>query len=203
MKALIKVPSSLLKIKTQGQNESLKAMTQKLIEAPELEVQKWLNTKEDLSLKKLRGKVIAIYAFQMLCPGCVEHSIPQARNVFASFNPDDLIVIGLHTVFEHHQAMAETALKAFIHEYKIKFPVAIDTPSEKDYDPIPKTMRTYNMAGTPSLILIDRLGFLRKYKMGHEHDLKLGAELMALMKEETPMAKIPEEIKAKGQMCKI
>ncbi len=39
MKALFKVPSSLLKIKTQGQNESLKAMTQKLIEAPELEVQ--------------------------------------------------------------------------------------------------------------------------------------------------------------------
>ena len=64
-------------------------------------------------------------------------------------------------------------------------------------------MRTYNMAGTPSLILIDRLGFLRKYKMGHEHDLKLGAELMALMKEETPMAKTPEEIKETAQTCKI
>ena len=89
----------------------------------------------------------------------------------------------MHTVFEHHEAMGEASLKAFIHEYKIDFPVGIDMPSGHAYDPIPKTMRRYNMSGTPSIILIDRNGRLRKHKMGHEHDLIMGAQLTALIKE--------------------
>ena len=152
-------------------------------QAPALNIDKWLNTEEDLSLEKMRGKVIVVLAFQMLCPGCVEHSIPQARLIHNMFADDDLIIIGLHTVFEHHEAMGEASLKAFIHEYKIDFPVGIDMPSGHANDPIPKTMRRYNMSGTPSIILIDRNGRLRKHKMGHEHDLIMGAQLMALIKE--------------------
>ena len=158
-------------------------MVQNLIQASELDVQKWLNTETEISLELLKGKVVAIFAFQMLCPGCVEHSIPQARLVYEMFSKDDLVVIGLHTVFEHHQAMTEISLKAFLHEYKIVFPVGIDAPSENDGDPIPKTMQKYGMRGTPTLILIDRKGYLRKHKMGLEHDLQLGAELMALIDE--------------------
>jgi peroxiredoxin len=158
-------------------------MTQAFKDAPELSVYKWLNAREDLSLEALRGRVVAIFAFQMLCPGCVEHSIPQARRVHAAFSGGDLAVIGLHSVFEHHEAMGEESLKAFIHEYKIEFPVAIDEPSGVKSDPLPKTMRTYNLQGTPTLILLDRQGRLRKQKFGHEHDLILGAELMALMRE--------------------
>jgi hypothetical protein len=124
-------------------------MTPELIQAPELEVQKWLNTDEDLSLEKLRGKVVAIFAFQMLYPGCVENSIPQARNVHAMFSDADFAVLGLHTVFEHHDAMTEVSLKAFMHEYRIEFPVGIDMPSGDPKDPLPKTMRRYQTGGTP------------------------------------------------------
>jgi peroxiredoxin len=146
-------------------------MTPELAPAPKLEVQKQLNTNEDLSLEKLRGRVVAIFAFQMLCPGCVENSIPQARNVHAMFSDVDIAVLGLNTVFEH--------------QYRIEFPVGIDMPSGNLKDPLPKTMRTYQLGGTPSLILIDRQGRLRKNKMGHEHDLMLGVELMALMREDS------------------
>ncbi|MCL4679216.1 MAG: redoxin domain-containing protein [Alphaproteobacteria bacterium] len=152
-------------------------------QAPEWTICKWLNTDEDITLQSLQGKVVAAFAFQMLCPGCVEHSIPQARRVNAMFSKDDVAVIGLHTVFEHHSAMGENSLVAFMHEYGITFPVGIDIPSGDDKDPIPKTMRAYNMGGTPTLLLIDRQGRLRKHKMGHEHDLILGAELMSLMRE--------------------
>jgi len=34
-------------------------------------VEQWLNTPKPLNLSDLRGKVVAIEAFQMLCPGCV------------------------------------------------------------------------------------------------------------------------------------
>ncbi len=154
-----------------------------LQKAPELQIHKWLNTNTDLSLDGLKGKVIVVFAFQMLCPGCVEHSIPQARKVYELFPKQEVAVIGLHTVFEHHAAMSEVSLKVFLHEYKVNFPVAIDMPSG-DGSPIPKTMTAYETRGTPTLLLINRKGYLRKHKMGHENDLILGAEIMRLMMED-------------------
>lgn len=153
-----------------------------LIRPPELSVQTWLNTNAQLSLERLRGKVIAVYAFQMLCPGCVQHSLPQAKNVHGFFNQDDLAVIGLHTVFEHHKANTKDVLEAFMYENRIVFPVGIDMPSD-DGTSIPQTMKAYNMQGTPTLILIDRQGYLRKQKFGHQSDLVIGAEIMKLVEE--------------------
>ena len=158
-------------------------MKKTLIKAPDFEIQKWLNTNEPISIENLKGRIIVAFAFQMLCPGCVENSIPQARRIHAMFSPDEVAVIGLHTVFEHHAAMGEESLKAFLHEYQIDFPVGIDMPSGEESDPIPKTMRAYSMQGTPTLILIDQKGNLRKQKFGHEPDLSMGAELMALVLE--------------------
>lgn len=150
--------------------------------APEFQVRKWLGSEEALSIAKLKGKVIVAYAFQMLCPGCVEGCIPQAKKVHANFTGDDVAVIGLHTVFEHHAAMQEPSLKAFLHEYRITFPVGIDEPG--DNSPIPKTMDAYQMQGTPTLLLIDRNGNLRRQQFGHVPDLLLGAEIMSLVLEE-------------------
>ena len=47
--------------------------------APELQVAQWFNTDAPVTLAGLRGKVVLVYAFQMLCPGCVTHTIPQAE----------------------------------------------------------------------------------------------------------------------------
>jgi hypothetical protein len=157
-------------------------MSEKIELALELQVLKWLNSESPITLESLQGKVVAIFAFQMLCPGCVEHSIPQAKKVYTLFPNEDLVVLGLHTVFEHHAAMTEVSLKAFLHEYRIPFPVAIDLPSV-DKSPLPETMKSYQLGGTPSLILVDKRGQLRKVKMGHEQDLILGAELMTLLNE--------------------
>ncbi len=149
--------------------------------AKELTVSKWLNSDADLSLEKLRGKVVIICAFQMLCPGCVEVCLPQAKKAHEVFSRDEVAVLGLHTVFEHHEAMQEETLKAFLYEYRITFPVGIDQPS--DNHPTPRTMRDYDLQGTPTTILIDRNGGLRKKHFGHMPDLILGAEIMALIKE--------------------
>lgn len=151
------------------------------VAAPELIVSKWLNCDSDITLSALRGKVVIIYAFQMLCPGCVATSIPQAKQTSAAFSPDDVAVIGLHTVFEHHEGMQEASLKAFLHEYRVEFPVGIDKDSENF--PIPKTMGLYNMKGTPTTLLIDRKGRLRRQQFGHIPDLILGAELMRFIME--------------------
>ncbi len=152
-------------------------------DAPPLEVSQWFNTDTDISLSDLRGKVVAIEAFQMLCPGCVSHGLPQAQRIHSLFG-GDVEVLGLHTVFEHHDAMTPVSLQAFLHEYRIDFPVGVDAHEQPGTTPI--TMSRYRLRGTPSLILIDRSGRLRLNAFGHADDLTVGATLARLIDEPAP-----------------
>lgn len=149
--------------------------------APDWHIGQWFNTDGPLALQSLRGKVVALHAFQMLCPGCVANAIPQAQRIARSFDPGHVAVVGLHTVFEHHDAMAPQALAAFIHEYHLTFPVGVDLPGKTG--PIPQTMAAYAMQGTPTLILIDRHGRLRKHAFGTEDDMRVGADIAFLLAE--------------------
>ena len=101
----------------------------------------------------------------------------------AAFAAEDVAVVGLHTVFEHHEAMRPASLAAFLHEWRIRFPVGVDAPSEDAHDPVPQTMRAYALQGTPSLLLIDRLGHLRRHGFGAEDDLSIGAAVATLLSE--------------------
>lgn len=140
----------------------------------------WFNTPEPITLREQLGKVVVIEAFQMLCPGCVSHGLPQAMRIRQTFSEQDVVVLGLHTVFEHHQAQgSQEALAAFIHEYRISFPVGIDAQSPGQR--LPQTMAKYQLRGTPSLILIDREGWQREQYFGEIPDLALGAKIMALV----------------------
>ena len=152
-----------------------------LTPAPEWRTTEWFNTPKPLTLAGLRGKVVFVTAFQMLCPACVSHGLPQALRVREAFSADDVAVIGLHTVFEHHAAMTPVSLEAFLHEYRVGFPVGVDEPDGAGG--IPRTMRAYEMRGTPTTLLIDRQGWLRTHAFGHLHDLQLGAKLAALIGE--------------------
>ncbi len=150
--------------------------------APEWNTTTWLNTAEPLSLERLRGRVVLLHAFQMLCPGCVARGLPQAQRVAELFHGAPVTVVGLHTVFEHHEAMGLPSLRAFLHEYRIRFPVGVDAPG-LDGDPMPRTMRAYAMQGTPTTVIIDAQGRLRRQVFGVHDDLLLGAELGTLLVE--------------------
>ena len=144
--------------------------------APELAVTSWLNTPDPISLAELRGRIVVIEAFQMLCPGCVNHGLPLLSRIAETFSADDVVPIGLHTVFEHHEVQgSRAALQAFLHEYRIKFPVGIDAPSLNGE--IPTTMHSYQLKGTPSLLVIDQQGYLRQQTFGHVSDMAIGALL--------------------------
>jgi peroxiredoxin len=147
--------------------------------APELTVDRWFNTSQPLTLAALRGRVVLLHAFQMLCPGCVSHGTPQAEKAHRLFAGADLQVIGLHTVFEHHEAMTPVALAAFIHEYRLSFPIAVDRPGEAG--PIPITMQAYGFQGTPSAVLIGRDGRIAWRGFGAEDDMAMGARIMAAL----------------------
>lgn len=127
------------------------------------------------------GKVVVVEVFQMLCPGCVNHGVPQAQKIHRMIDESQVQVIGLHSVFEHHDVMTPEALKVFIDEFGIKFPVAVDMPREGQR--IPSTMKKYRLEGTPSIILADRKGRIRQVQFGQVDDFVLGLLLGSLLSE--------------------
>jgi hypothetical protein len=158
-------------------------MSMNFPEAPALQVTQWLNAEAALTLESLRGRVVVMHAFQMLCPACVTHGLPQAKKTRQLFAARDVAVIGLHTVFEHHEVMTPAALEVFVHEYRYTFPIGIDTPARGS---IPATMREYQLQGTPSVVLIERQGRIRLSHFGVIDDMALGAAIDQLAAEEAP-----------------
>jgi hypothetical protein len=150
--------------------------------APELDIVEWRNTDAPISLAGLRGRVVMLHAFQMLCPGCVMHGTPLAQRIFERYSGPDLAVIGLHTVFEHHSVMTADALDTFLHEFRVTMPIGIDRPGT-DADGIPNTMRAYSLRGTPSIVLIDRTGRIRWNGFGGVEEVGLGLQIGRLMAE--------------------
>ena len=151
--------------------------------APPWTTREWFGIGHAVQLADLLGKVVVLHAFQMLCPACVHHGLPQAQRMHTTFAPHGVAVIGLHAVFEHHAAMTSIALQAFLHEYRFEFPVGVDAPNADARNPIPVTMQAYGMRGTPSLVMIDRKGHLRRHAFGAEDDLAMGAAIATLMAE--------------------
>ena len=138
----------------------------------DISAQKWLNASSDFSLEEYKGKMVIVYAFQMLCPACVVQSIPQANKVHQLIQKDNAKIIGLHSVFENHAGMQEESLKVFLEQFRVRFPVAIDQYVNKN--PTPETMLRYNLQGTPSLLVFDDKHQLVMKRFGHVDDLQLG-----------------------------
>lgn len=153
--------------------------------APEWQTSRWFNSDRPLALADFSGRIVVLHTFQMLCPGCVQNSLPQAQRIARLFDPSQVAVVGLHAVFEHHAVMTPEALAVFIHEFRLTFPIGVDMPAETGL--IPQTMAAYAMQGTPTLSLIDRAGRLRRQSFGAEDDMRVGAEIGFLLAEQAPI----------------
>ena len=150
--------------------------------APELSVSSWLNTDKLIMLSDLRGQVVLLEAFQMLCPACVFRSLPQASSLAEIFKEEDFQVIGIHSVFEHHEVMTKEALEVFSSEYRLRFPIGIDRYSSGNL--VPQTMIDYQMQGTPTAVLIDKSGNIRASHMGHVAEEVISAQIGYLLAEQ-------------------
>ena len=127
-------------------------MTAARITAPALEVDEWL-TGQPTTLRKLRGKVVLLDFFQIICPGC--HRVhPHILKMQEKYADQGLQVVGLAVAFELQQVQTKQHIRDFVERTQFNYPVAID----KDFI---STFRAYGARGTPYVALIDRSGGLR------------------------------------------
>lgn len=67
--------------------------------APDIEVAAWLQG-EPANFSTLRGRVVLVEVFQVNCPGCFVHALPEALHLHRRYHASGLTVIGLATAFE-------------------------------------------------------------------------------------------------------
>ena len=123
---------------------------------PEISAQRWINSDKKRSLKSEKGKVIVVAIWQLTCPGSQKYGLK-----FAEQSPEKV--------------------EAFLAENDITIPVALDKPDDEN---LPETMRAYELQGTPAMLIFDRQGRLRRHYLGAVDDLRIGAEVMALLIED-------------------
>lgn len=147
---------------------------------PELQTSRWFNAAKPLSLEALKGRVVALAVFQVQCQASANHLLPQAQRLSLAFNDQQVAVIGLHAPFENTDKQLPVDVETLIGKQQLTFPIAIDKPNVKK---LPRTFAAYELQGTPTLLLFDRQGRLRRHYLGQVDDARLGAELMAFSLE--------------------
>lgn len=147
-----------------------------------LPVDHWLNTEGPMDIRGMRGKVVVVCAFRMDCPDSLRHALPQAARIREAFDPSDVEVIGLHPAFEASNPMGALTLAAFLLEYDVRIPVALDASATSAANDS-TSMGTLGVAGTPSLVLIDRMGRLRANVFGRPSDMLVGSAIATLAAE--------------------
>lgn len=164
---------------------------------PELTASAWLNASEPRPLQSLKGRVVVLTAFQTHCPGSLKHGLPQAERVTQGFSDDEIVVIGLNTAFERADEQTPEALASFLAAQGLTFPVALDTVNG---GAIPATMAAYEIQGTPTTLIFDRQGRLRRHYLGRVDDLRLAAEVMAFCME-SPTAPVEQSMAVERRLA--
>ena len=67
--------------------------------APNLKVSEWVQG-SDTNLDQQRDNVVLVEVFQVNCPGCFMHAIPEAIEIFNKYKSKGVSVLGVATAFE-------------------------------------------------------------------------------------------------------
>ena len=67
--------------------------------APDIQVETWVQG-EAVNFSTLTGRVVLVEVFQVNCPGCFVHALPEVLHLHHSYHDKGLTVIGLATAFE-------------------------------------------------------------------------------------------------------
>jgi thiol-disulfide isomerase/thioredoxin len=144
---------------------------QEPIHAPELRgATAWLNTREPLSIKGLRGKVVLLDFWTYGCINCL-HVLPALARLERKYR-DELVVIGVHAPKFDTEKNVEQ-LRRTLDRLGITHPVAQDA----DF----RIWREYTVRAWPTLVLIDPAGYVVASVAGEGHTDELDQVIAAVI----------------------
>lgn len=125
------------------------------IRAPEFPSGTWINTREPLSLRMLRGKIVLLDFWTFCCANCL-HVIDELHDLEQRY-ADELVIIGVHSPkFDHEKS--DAAVAAAARRYNVEHPVF--------NDPELHLWRQYAVKAWPTLVLIDPAGYVVRTAAG-------------------------------------
>ena len=133
--------------------------------APNLKLGKWVQGM-DTNFDKEGDNVKLVEVFQVNCPGCFMHSIPEIINIYNKYKSDGLSVMGMATAFEDYDKNTLENLEMLLTTgevvgdtkqaltqygqldngklpFKIPYPVAMDSLVKEGGEPSMEKMNTF------------------------------------------------------------
>ena len=133
--------------------------------APNLKLGKWVQGM-DTNFDKEGDNVKLVEVFQVNCPGCFMHSIPEIINIYNKYKDDGLSVMGVATAFEDYdkntlenlemllttgEVVGDTKLALTQYgqlndgklQFKIPYPVAMDSLVKEGGEPSMEKMTAF------------------------------------------------------------
>jgi len=130
--------------------------------SPNLKISKWVQGM-DTNFDKEGDNVKLVEVFQVNCPGCFIYGIPEAINIYNKYKSEGLTVLGLATAFEDYDKNTLENLELLLTtgevvgdtlqglsqynqlndgklQYKIPYPVAMDSLVKEEGDPSQEKM---------------------------------------------------------------
>jgi len=106
---------------------------------------KWLNTKEQLSLDKLKGHVVILDFWTYCCINCM-HTLPDLAKIEQKYRGKPVVVIGVHSAKFFNEQDANNIKQAIL-RYEIEHPVIVDQNMQ--------VWQSYGASGWPTIVIID------------------------------------------------
>ena len=133
--------------------------------APNLKLEKWVQGM-DTNLDNEGDNVKLVEVFQVNCPGCFMHSIPEIINIYNNYKSDGLSVFGVATAFEDYDKNTLANLEMLLTtgevigdtkqaltqygqlddgklQFKIPYPVAMDSLVKEGGEPSKEKMSAF------------------------------------------------------------
>ena len=133
--------------------------------APNLKLEKWVQGM-DTNFDKEGDNVKLVEVFQVNCPGCFMHSIPEIINIYNKYKGDGLSVMGVATAFEDYDKNTLENLEMLLTtgevvgdtkqaltqygqlndgklQFKIPYPVAMDSLVKEGEEPSMEKMTAF------------------------------------------------------------
>lgn len=139
-----------------GEPFDLKQLGKAIYKTPALiDTGEWINS-TGLKADDLDGKVVVVHFYAFGCINCI-HNFPAYLDWQERYKNSDVVMVGIHTPETSAERNVDS-VKSEAAEQKLRFPILVDGKNEN--------WNAWGNSMWPSVYLIDRRGYLRRFWAG-------------------------------------